>query len=53
MVEPTMRVREALRTMRSQRQSMAIAVDPSSARPVGLLTLKDLVEPITGELGAW
>ncbi|MCH8165890.1 MAG: DUF21 domain-containing protein [Planctomycetes bacterium] len=52
-LEPTMRVREALRTMRSQRQSMAIAVDPSSAHPVGLLTLKDLVEPITGELGAW
>jgi CBS domain containing-hemolysin-like protein len=32
---------------------MAIAVDPDTQRPRGLVTLKDLVEPITGELAAW
>lgn len=46
-------LREALRTMRLQRKPMAIAVDARSGRPQGLVTLKDLVEPITGELGAW
>jgi CBS domain containing-hemolysin-like protein len=46
-------VREALRSMRVDRQAMAIAVDPDSGEPRGLVTLKDLVETITGELGAW
>lgn len=46
-------VREALRTMRLDRQAMAIAVAPGTGDPLGLVTLKDLVETITGELGAW
>jgi len=49
----TMPVREALRTMRLDRQAMAITVDPDSGEPLGLVTLKDLVETITGELEAW
>lgn len=50
---PTTPLREALRVMRSKRQTMAIAVEPHGDKPRGLVTLKDLVEPITGELGAW
>ena len=46
-------VHEALRLMRAERQSMAIVTDPGTDRPVGLVTLKDLVEPLTGELAAW
>lgn len=44
---------KALRSMRQQRQTMAIVVESSGGRAVGVVTLKDLVEPITGELGAW
>jgi CBS domain containing-hemolysin-like protein len=46
-------LREALRSMRQNRQAMAIAVDPDTGQPRGLVTLKDLVEPMTGELAAW
>jgi putative hemolysin len=52
-IPATTPVREALRTMRLDRQAMAIVVDPDSGKPRGLVTLKDLVETITGELGAW
>jgi CBS domain containing-hemolysin-like protein len=52
-VPVTSPVRDALRTMRRNRQAMAIAVDPDSGAPRGLVTLKDLVETITGELAAW
>jgi CBS domain containing-hemolysin-like protein len=52
-IPTTAPLRAALRSMRLQRQAMAVAVDPDSGRPRGLLTLKDLVEPITGELAAW
>lgn len=50
---PTTTVRIALRTMRSQHQNLAVVVDPSSERPIGLVTLKNLVEPFTGKLAAW
>jgi CBS domain containing-hemolysin-like protein len=52
-IPTTAPLRAALRSMRLQRQAMAIAVDPDTERPRGLVTLKDLVEPITGELAAW
>jgi len=45
-------VRDALRSMREARRKMAVVVAPDG-RPRGLVTLKDLVEPVTGELGAW
>ena len=45
-------VRDALRSMRESRRKMAVVVTPDG-RPRGLVTLKDLVEPVTGELGAW
>jgi CBS domain containing-hemolysin-like protein len=52
-IPTTMRLRAALRLMRQRHRAMAVAVDPRSGRPRGLVTLKDLVEPITGELAAW
>ena len=45
-------VRDALRSMRESRRKMAVVVTPDG-RPRGLVTLKDLVEPVTGELAAW
>ena len=50
---PTTTVRTALRTMRSQHQTLAVVVDPNSEMPIGLVTLKNLVEPFTGKLAAW
>lgn len=50
---PDTRVLTALGAMREQRQPMAVVEDPSTGRPLGLVTLKDLVEPLTGELAAW
>jgi len=44
---------EALSILRYRRQAMAIIVDDAGQRPIGLVTLKDLVEPLTGKLAAW
>jgi putative hemolysin len=46
-------VRDALRLMRRKRCPMAIVVNRRSKQPVGIVTFKDLVEPLTGELAAW
>jgi len=46
-------IHDALRTMRRKRRTMAIVLSERTGRPVGLITLKDLVEPLTGELTAW
>ncbi|MDG2053221.1 MAG: CNNM domain-containing protein [Phycisphaerales bacterium] len=54
-----MSVTEALASMRVNRQALAIVTDPkvnkddSGNNVVGIVTLKDLVEPLTGELHAW
>lgn len=44
-------VRAALRTMQTSHAGLAIVRDGN--RPVGIVTMKDLVEPITGELRGW
>ena len=36
-----------------QTQHAALAVVTSQGKPVGVATVKDLVEPITGELASW
>jgi CBS domain containing-hemolysin-like protein len=51
--DPSTPVFEALRVMRMERRKMAVVLDEESKRPLGLVTLKDLVEPLTGELAAW
>jgi CBS domain containing-hemolysin-like protein len=50
---PRTRVLEAISRLRHEQQAMGIVIAPQTGRPVGLVTLKDLVEPLTGELAAW
>ena len=51
-IPPDMPVRDALQRLRKSKSSMAI-VSTGNKKPVGIVTLKDLVEPIVGELAAW
>jgi putative hemolysin len=48
---PEIHVTEALRTMREKRQPMGVVVD--KGRAVGIVTVKDCMEEIVGELYAW
>jgi CBS domain containing-hemolysin-like protein len=41
--------REALATLRLKKSRVAI-VEDATGRPIGLVTAKDLVAPLTGEL---
>jgi CBS domain containing-hemolysin-like protein len=50
---PDAKIHLALRMLRRERRTMAIIVDPLTGNPLGLVTLKDLVEPLTGELPNW
>jgi CBS domain containing-hemolysin-like protein len=43
-------VREALLMLREHRCAMGV-VEDDSGRPIGIVTSRDLVEPLTGELG--
>lgn len=45
-------VPEALEALRTREQTIAI-VNDHTGRPVGIVTMKDLVEVLTGELEAW
>lgn len=45
-------IRPALQKLQTQRANMAIVTD-TAKRPVGIVSIKDLIEPITGELSAW
>ncbi len=45
-------LRASLRRLQEQRRGMAVVVD-SQQSPVGVVSIKDLVEPITGELASW
>jgi len=51
-IPPDMPVRDALQRLRKSKSSMAI-VSIGNKKPLGIVTLKDLVEPIVGELAAW
>jgi CBS domain containing-hemolysin-like protein len=51
--DPGTRLLDALATMRHRRCTMAVVAEPGTDRPLGIVTLKDLVEPLTGELAAW
>ncbi len=48
---PQTPLRSALAILRQHQSAMGIVMD--QARPVGIVTLKDLVEPITGDLTVW
>jgi CBS domain containing-hemolysin-like protein len=45
-------LRDALAMLRRQRSAMALVVDDRD-KPLGVVTTKDLVEPITGDLAVW
>lgn len=49
---PAARAFEALETLRRSRRPMGI-VEDGAGRPLGVVTLKDLVEPLLGDLRAW
>ena len=51
-VTPNTPIRVALTRMQQARAAMAIVID-GAQKPVGVVTVKDLVEPITGELTEW
>lgn len=50
---PDLPVREALKRLGASGSKMAIVARAQPPRPIGLVTLKDLVEPLTGEVRAW
>ena len=50
-LQPDVSCRAALLTLQQHRASMALVVENN--RPVGLVTTKNLVEPIVGELDVW
>ena len=49
---PNTKVQDALHQLRKSGKAMAIVSD-DGITPKGIVTLKDLVEPIVGELAAW
>jgi len=49
---PNIPLSDALRRCQHQRASMALIVDEKK-RPLGLVTTKELVEPIIGEIDVW
>ena len=50
-LRPDLPLRDALLLLQQERSSMGIVVDDD--RPIGLVTGKDLVEPLVGPLVAW
>jgi len=51
-ITPNTKVQDALHHLRKSGKAMAI-VSNDECTPLGIVTLKDLVEPIVGELAAW
>lgn len=51
-ISPSQPVLQALQTLQASRHPMAAVVD-RSGRALGIITLKDVVEEIVGELRAW
>ncbi len=49
---PDTPLRTALGRMQREHIGLAVVTDPNG-RPLGIVTVKDLVEPITGELWSW
>jgi len=47
---PTETTMGALRTLRAARARLGVVVDDASGKPRGIIAIKDLVEPITGQL---
>lgn len=52
-VEPTMPALAALRAMRTERAQLAIVQGDRARRAIGVVAIKDLVEPLIGEVHDW
>ena len=44
---------EAIDRLRSEGRGMGVVMKAGTSTPLGIVTVKDLVEPLTGELAAW
>jgi len=51
-LSPRMSALEAIQSMRRERVQLAVVGD-SPDRPLGIVSMKDLVEPLVGDLAAW
>ena len=49
---PTLTALEAIQAIRRERVQLAIVAERAD-RPLGIVSMKDLVEPLVGNLGAW
>lgn len=52
-VEPETPALEALRLMRAERAQLAVVQAPGTTTPIGVVAIKDLVEPLIGEVHDW
>lgn len=52
-IEPKTLVMEAARRLRASRRTMAIVAEGPGLPPIGIITLKDVVEPIFGPTPEW
>ncbi len=50
-IAPTETALAALRSMRADRVRLAIVCEPGGHQPLGVVAIKDLVEPVTGSVG--
>ncbi|MGA1044199.1 MAG: CBS domain-containing protein, partial [Phycisphaerales bacterium] len=51
-LSPDLPATEAIRLLRQKRARLAIVARPSG-KPLGIVGLKDLIEPLTGDLREW
>jgi CBS domain containing-hemolysin-like protein len=51
-LEPTCSAIDAMNTLCRKREKIALVLSPQSKQPLGIITLTDLVEELTGELSA-
>jgi len=51
LLEPTTPLRSAMNRLQQARVPLVVVAEGD--KPVGIVTIKDLVEPITGELASW
>jgi putative hemolysin len=52
LLPPTVTALDAIGRMRRERVQMAVVADRAD-RPLGIVSIKDLVEPLVGDLAAW
>jgi CBS domain containing-hemolysin-like protein len=51
-ISPSASALDAIQTMRRERVQLALVAERPE-RPLGIVSMKDLVEPLVGDLAAW